>query len=314
MVQFALSEVLHKEIALPVYADSIRLVRRIPQFQVFIMNMTNDLSEQSQSLLAEVEADPANWFARKIVAVKLYKEEQYLAAADVVWNAPEMPSTDMDVAFAVKIVSRARPNRSIRLVYEVLRRNAGKAEQNMAMARAFSLIGLPMLASRFYGAAVAAGAENFDIGFEQQSLWFDDSGSLIEAWEGSSQEVKPPFAKTIEAFVGAPIQFADLPEQLEKSSTVTSAVNVSKPAALAGAPVLRAATSAVTSGLSLQPAKPQRATPAVVAPVLRPAKPTTPTGVRPATQANRPPAAPNVPKPLSGAPKRMQPPKPGGNP
>lgn len=263
----------------------------------YYMNTPNDQPKPIASLLAAVEADPNNWEARKSAATHLYSEEKFLEAADMVWGAPEMPSIDVDVAFAVKIVSRARPNRSIRLVYEVLRRNSGKAEQNMAMARAFSLIGLPMLASRFYGAALADGSQHFDIGFEQQSLWYDDSGILLETWANTNQDVKPPFSKKIEDFVSDPICCEDLPDNFAQTSTTTSVVNVSKPAGLAGAPVMRAATGNTgpqSVHAAIPPSTPKPA--ASVAPA--PAKPTASQPLRPVVPS---PAKPTASQPLKPA-------------
>lgn len=225
------------------------------------MNNPHEPSELSKALLAAVEADPSNWQARKSAAVKLFEDNCFLEAADVIWNTPEIPSTDMDVAFAVKIVSRARPNRSIRLVYEVLRRNSGKSEQNMAMARAFNLIGLPMLASRFYGAALATAPENFDIGFEHQSLWCDDSGAILDAWEKNSLDIKKPFSKELAEFVGDPIKCADLNEEKVKQSQVTAPVGVSKPNGLIGAPMLRASVPSAPMAKAGPPTAPPAATP-----------------------------------------------------
>jgi len=261
------------------------------------MTFPTTISDSAQALLDAVQANPADWIRRKEAADKLYAEGYYLEAADTVWNAPEMPSTDMDVAFAVKIVSRARPNRSIRLVYEVLRRNTGKPEQNMALARAFSLIGLPMLASRFYGAALAADTSNFDIGFEQQSLWFDDSGSLLEAWENSSSDIKVPFSKPIDAFLGNAINFADLTRDLPiEVSPVTGPVSsrVAKPSRLNERPVLRAAKP--TSPTPVRPAVPS--TP-MVSPV---PKPTSPLSLPPRA------SVPGAMEPAKNAPKAILPP------
>ena len=267
------------------------------------MKPTGTLSEAARAKLDVVEAKPADWVGRKEAAHQLYKEGHYLEAADTVWNAPEMPSTDMDVAFAVKIVSRARPNRSIRLVYEVLRRNAGKPAQNLALARSFSLIGLPMLASRFYGAALAADSGKFDIGFEQQSLWLDDSGSLLEAWENSSSDIKPPFSKPVEAFLGNAIHFADLSRDLaQEVSPVTGPVSssVAKPSKLNAAPVLRAAKP--TAPTAVQPSvPPTKPTPKPSAPIVPP---------QPNATSPLSPLIENAPAmvPVKNAPKPMLPP------
>jgi hypothetical protein len=245
--------------------------------------MPNELSDSTKALMEKVAAEPNNWQARKAAAVQLYEEEHFLEAADTVWNAPEMPSVDTDVAFAVKIVSRARPNRSIRLVYEVLRRNAGKPEQNIALARAFNMIGLPMLASRFYGAALATSHDLFDIGFEQQSLWFDDSGSLMETWEKSSQDIKVPFVNDISSILGEEIKPSDLAQDVTApipNSTAPVGASVTKPAALGNSPVLRAATSVVRTKPAIKPAQPVSK------------RPTAPTPIRPAQPAKRPASAP----------------------
>lgn len=279
------------EISLRGQVKTFTLGSLTPLTFYFYMNTPNDQSKSTESLVAVVEADPNNWEARKSAAASLYSDGLFLEAADMIWSAPDMPSVDVEVASAVKIVSRARPNRAIRLVYEVLRRNAGKAEQNMAMARAFSLYGLPMLASRFYGAALADGSQHFDIGFEQQSLWYDDSGSLLEAWSKSDQDVKPPFSKKVEDLVGEPIKCADLPDDVNEVSTTTSVVHVSKPAALSAAPVLQAATP-------LTPKVPATSAPAAPR-VLKPAVPKPSTGAAPTVKAPAPlsPASPPVIKP-----------------
>lgn len=198
------------------------------------MTTAKDPSPEANDLISKVQADPSNWSVRKQAALKLYEEGCFLEAADTIWNVADMPSTDVDVAFAVKIVSRARPNRAIRLVYEVLRRNAGKGEKNMAMAKAFSLIGLPMLGSRFYGAAMASNAKYFDIGFESQSLWFDESGALLDSWEKSGQDVKPPFARELKVFAAGSINLSDLEEDV-------SAGSLSKPASATKASTLKPA-------------------------------------------------------------------------
>lgn len=265
--------------------------------------------------MAKVTADPSNWQARKAAAVQLYEEGHYLEAADTVWNAPEMPSVDTDVAFAVKIVSRARPNRSIRLVYEVLRRNVRKPEQNMAMAKAFNMVGLPMLASRFYGAALSSSHDLFDIGFEQQSLWFDDSGSLMDAWQQSSQDIKQPFVNDIRSFAGEDIKPTQLTQDITAPIPNTAPVShtVAKPAALSASPVLRAATSVIQTQPAIKPAQPMAKRPTAPIPI-RPAQPvkrpaSAPVPLRPAVpkKPDAPSAPPSLPSLGDKAPKPMQP-------
>ncbi|MFC5051707.1 hypothetical protein ACFPK9_13970 [Rubritalea spongiae] len=279
--------------------------------------MATDLSDSTKALMSKVTEEPSNWQARKAAAVQLYEEGHFLEAADVLWNAPEMPSVDIDVAFAVKIVSRARPNRSIRLLYEVLRRNVGKPEQNIAMARAFNFVGLPMLASRFYGAALAASPELFDIGFEQQTLWYDDSGSLMEAWKNSSQDIKEPLVHDIKSIVGKDIKLSELEEVAPTPVQNAAAVgkSVEKPAALGGSPVLRAATSVVPTKPSIKPAQPLKNRPSPPS-AMRPAEPvkragSAPVPLRPAAPVKR---AATAPVPLRPAvPKRPDAAKPTGS-
>ncbi|SHJ94133.1 hypothetical protein SAMN02745181_2833 [Rubritalea squalenifaciens DSM 18772] len=197
-------------------------------------NSSNNLS--IETLLEQVQNEPNNWSARKKASLKLYEQGRYLEAADVLWKAPEMPATDVDVAFSIKVVSRARPNRSIRLVYELIRRNAGKPMKNLAMARALNMIGMPMLASRFYGAAVAEDGQLFDLSFEKQTLWYDDSGSLLDQWKETDQEAKPPLAVPLQEFTGEYIEFdkllahhAETKKTASVGSTPTTPLSMPKP-------------------------------------------------------------------------------------
>jgi hypothetical protein len=176
-------------------------------------------SYEIKYLLTLVDDDPSNWIVRKEAALKLYEAGEFLEAANVVWQTPEIPSTDMDVAFAVKMISRARPNRSIRLVYELWSHNAGKAEQNIAMANVFNLIGFPMLAMRCYGAAMALNDKYFDIGFESESFLADDSKVLASEWGKSrDQDLKKSFSEDCMELRGYPIRFKDLNDELDEAS------------------------------------------------------------------------------------------------
>lgn len=231
------------------------------------MENADQHSNTIQTLLAKVEDEPNNWGNRKKVALMLYEAERFLEAAEILWKAPEMPATDVDVAFSLKIVARAKPNRSIRLVYEVLRRNEGKPIKNKAMARALNMIGMPMLACRFYGAACAEDAEMFNLPFEKQMLWCDDSGSLLDKWMEFDQEVTPPLSVPLQDFAGDVIELSKLAEHAGEQSGVNRA-GVAKP------------VSAVVSG----------------APKV--ANPTTPLVMpRPLTSAGPPSGGPTPPKP-----------------
>lgn len=181
-------------------------------------NTQANISAETKIYLNLVESDPHSWVLRKEAALKLYSDGEYTMAADMVWNASEIPSTDMDVAFAVKMLSRAKPNRSIRLVYELLRQNSGKAEQAVAMANVFNLIGYPMLASRCYGAAVSLNANFFDIGFEHDSFWCDESRVLEKQLDDSGFGRNMHFALQGQELQGEAIQFDELDQELDRDS------------------------------------------------------------------------------------------------
>jgi hypothetical protein len=165
-------------------------------------------------LIQTLELNPELWETRKKTAEILFDEERYVEAADVLWSAPEIPSTDIDVAFTIKIISRARPNRAIRMIYEIVRRNDGKPAKNMAVARALNEIGMYMQASRFYGAALASEPSLFDLGFERQALWLDDSNRLIDEWQKSDPEFKPPLDVPRQDIHGGTITPVEIPEEL----------------------------------------------------------------------------------------------------
>lgn len=143
-------------------------------------------------LCGTLKDNPDLWDTRKKTAQLLYEDGHHAEAADILWSAPEIPSTDVDVAFTLQIIARVKPNRAIRLIYEVLRRNKGKAAKNMAVANALNKVGLYMEAARFYGAAVAADADHFDVAFERQMLWMDDSKKIIQEWRQSDQLAQLP--------------------------------------------------------------------------------------------------------------------------
>ncbi|MGJ8657394.1 MAG: hypothetical protein ACSHX6_13175 [Akkermansiaceae bacterium] len=167
-------------------------------------------------LLQTLEQNPQLWETRKKTAEILYEEEKYVEAADILWNAPEIPSTDLDVAFAIKIISRAKPNRVIRMVYEIVRRNHEKPEKNIAVAKALNDIGMYMQASRFYGAALACDSSLFDLGFERQLLWMDDSRRLIKEWQNSDQEFTPPLDVPNQDVPGGALSPSEMPKDTAK--------------------------------------------------------------------------------------------------
>jgi len=175
----------------------------------------NDNQAAIRILLQALNVNPELWDIRKRTAEILFTSGKYEEASDVLWNAPEIPSTDTDVAFAIKILSRAQPNRAIRMIYEVVRRNHGKPHKNMALARALNNIGMYMEASRFYGAALASDPSLIDLSFELQTLWLDDSGKLIEEWVETTQDVKQPLDVSTQEISGGTIAPSEIPNNIQ---------------------------------------------------------------------------------------------------
>ncbi|MFN9027971.1 MAG: hypothetical protein ACK5VX_17435, partial [Akkermansiaceae bacterium] len=111
----------------------------------------------NESFLKEkLKNDTTAWETRRELAHGLYNKQAYAEAAEIIWNADQIPSTDLDLAFAIRILAKAQPRRAIRLLTAVLELNAGKAVQNMAMANALLHHGMVLQAARFYGAALDA--------------------------------------------------------------------------------------------------------------------------------------------------------------
>lgn len=156
-------------------------------------------------LLATLKQNPSSWKIRKEMAMLLFEDKRYVEAADTLWNAPEIPSIDIDVAFTLQVLARVKPNRAIRLVHEILHRNHGKPLKNLAVANALNKIGLYMAAARFYGAALAQEPKCFNVAFESQILWMDDSQRLIKEWKNNTQPSKMPLDMPKHKLSGGPL-------------------------------------------------------------------------------------------------------------
>ncbi len=199
--------------------------------------MTRKDNQTAINILIEtLKVNPELWETRKKTAEILYNDEQYAEASEVLWGAPEIPSTDTDIAFVIKIVSRAQPNRAIRMIYEIVRRNNGKPAKNMAVARALNDIGMYMQAARFYGAALASDPSLFDLGFERQALWLDDSKRLIEEWQNTDQAYKLPLDVASQDIHGGTIIPHEVPESFAGHDFGDHAQTYQEPAAPAPAP------------------------------------------------------------------------------
>lgn len=134
---------------------------------------------QKKELLEEkLKVDQGNWDTRKELAHLLYNQGYTKEASELVWRAPEIPSIDLEIAFAAIVVGKARPGRAIRLLNGVLEMNEGKAVQNLGLANALLHHGMVMQAARFYGAATSADPDLVSADLEHFLLWIDDSRKL----------------------------------------------------------------------------------------------------------------------------------------
>ncbi|HEX5791470.1 MAG TPA: DUF4339 domain-containing protein [Luteolibacter sp.] len=129
-------------------------------------------------LRAKLDENPADWDTRQQLAHLLYDKGEFSKAADLIWNASHIPSTDLDLAFAARILSKDQPRKAIRLLTAVLEHNQGKAVQNMGMANALLHHGMVLQAARFYGAALEADPGLVNPDLEHFILWTDDQRSL----------------------------------------------------------------------------------------------------------------------------------------
>ena len=135
-------------------------------------------------LRAKLQSDPADWETRRRLARALYDKDQFEEAAEVIWTADPIPNTDLDLAFAARILAKAKPHRAIRLLAAVLDLNRGKAVQNMGMANALLHHGMVLQAARFYGAALEADGSLVNPELEHFLLWTDDEMRLWADFKG----------------------------------------------------------------------------------------------------------------------------------
>jgi tetratricopeptide (TPR) repeat protein len=150
--------------------------------------MSEDPSPRDEKMLREtLEKNPADWETRKQLAHLLYDRESFLKAAEVVWAADEIPSIDIELAFAARVLAKAAPRKAIRLLTALLEHNHGKAVQNLGMANALLHHGMVLQAARFYGAAMEADPTLGNPDLEHFMLWTDDEETL---W-GDFKERRP---------------------------------------------------------------------------------------------------------------------------
>lgn len=133
----------------------------------------------NESLLRlKLTADPADWETRRQLAHHLYDKGDFAGAADAIWQADEIPTNDIDLAFAARMLAKAQPRKAIRLLTAVLENNCGKAVQHLGMANALLHHGMVLEAARFYGAALAVDPTLVNPELEHFMLWTDDEMTL----------------------------------------------------------------------------------------------------------------------------------------
>jgi len=132
-------------------------------------------SQTTEQLLHQLLVKyPDDWGLRKQLAVVLFNEDRSYEAAELIWEAPEIPNIDLEIAFAAKILSRGAPRRAIRLLTMLLEQNQERPAQNLGMANALLHHGMVMQAARFYGAALQSDPELANPDLENFLIWTDD--------------------------------------------------------------------------------------------------------------------------------------------
>ncbi len=143
-----------------------------------LMSDFDQFLQKRESLEDKLEANPNDWEVRKELAHLLYNQGHTKEAANLVWRAPEIPSVDLEIAFAAKVLGKGKPAKAIRLLTEVQRLNQGKAVQNLGLANALLHHGMVMQAARFYGAAIELDPDLVSPDIEHFLLWIDDTEKM----------------------------------------------------------------------------------------------------------------------------------------
>ncbi|MBK1791662.1 hypothetical protein [Persicirhabdus sediminis] len=144
------------------------------------MSDVTPLQQEIEDLVAKVMAEPDNWPQRREAALGLSELKRFEEAADLVWSAPEVPSTDDDIVFTCCMLAQApsRNSRCIRLIQAVLEQNKGKPTKNMAIAGAMMKYGMLMQAARFYGIALQEDEGLVNPELEKFFLWLRPTNQL----------------------------------------------------------------------------------------------------------------------------------------
>jgi len=165
-------------------------------------------NQENAELIATVAANPEWWDWRKVLVANMYNAGLYEEAAELVWNAPEIPPVDNQLAFALKILARGKTRRAIRLMHELLSRGTRNPIKLISMARALADVGMVMASARFYGAACVIDESLIDPQFEFWLQWADEDGKLWGQWEESPRVEELPWIRLSE-LTGIEAPFAD---------------------------------------------------------------------------------------------------------
>ena len=152
------------------------------------MPKNDDASKQAEYILRKsLTKDSDNWKERKKLAHLLYDQGKTKEAAELVWDAPQIPSIDLELGFAIKVLAKGAPRKAIRLLTSIQENNRDKPAQNLGLANALMHYGMVMEAARFYGAAVAQSNDLASPDLEHFLLWTDDQTKI---W-GDFKDEKP---------------------------------------------------------------------------------------------------------------------------
>ena len=185
-------------------------------------------------LRLKLQANSGDWDSRQQLVYMLYDQGVFHEAASVIWDANPIPSIDLDLAFAARILAKDQPRKAIRLLTTVLELNRGKAVQNMGLANALLHYGMVLQAARFYGAALENDPNLVNPDLQHFILWTDDAQFL---WENFKQRRSPlgnlPWP-SVNPMEGLGIQFQPPPSGSLRSSlskarsSITTSMNSSR--------------------------------------------------------------------------------------
>lgn len=163
----------------------------------------SEVKSAIDTLLSKLKQNPDIWSIRKEVARLLFDNSRYKEAADIVWSAPEIPAVDLEIAFAARVLSRAQPQRAIRLLQYVQEKVVDSPAKLLAIANALMHFGMVLQAAKFYGAATARDSSLANGDLEHFMLWLDDSQRLWGDWEKDGQKMEAlPWVKRDQAKEG----------------------------------------------------------------------------------------------------------------